>query len=79
MIFVLQAQGVDVWKFVLNKLKVPTSTPIDLVGRRLYENNSKAMYSILGGLTLYKFVKVMHCESIKEIWDKLKNMYEGDE
>lgn len=52
MIFVLQAQGVDVWKFVLNKLKVPTSTPIDLVGRRLYENNSKAMYAILGGLTL---------------------------
>jgi hypothetical protein len=24
-----------------------------------------------------KFVKVMHCYSAKEIWDKLKNFYEG--
>jgi hypothetical protein len=22
---------------------------------------------------------VLHCESIKQIWEKLKNIYEGDE
>jgi hypothetical protein len=36
------------------------------------------MYAILGGLAGSKFVKVMHCASAKEIWDKLKNVYEGD-
>jgi hypothetical protein len=36
------------------------------------------MYAILGGLAGSEFVKVMHCTSAKEIWDKLKNVYEGD-
>ena len=36
------------------------------------------MYAILGGLAGSEFVKVMHCESTKELWDKLKNIYEGD-
>jgi hypothetical protein len=41
--------------------------------------NSKAINSILSGLTSSEFVKVMHCDSAKEIWDKLKNVYdEGD-
>jgi hypothetical protein len=29
-------------------------------------------------LTKSIHVKVMHCESTKEIWDKLQNIYEGD-
>ena len=33
---------------------------------------------ILGGLAGSEFVKVMHYESAKELWDKLKNIYEGD-
>ena len=46
--------------------------------RRLMECNAKAMYAIQGGLIGSEFVKVMHCTSAKEIWDKLKNVYEGD-
>ena len=45
----------------------------------LYEDNSKAMNAILSGLTKIVFVKVMHCEIVKAIWDKLKNIYEGDD
>ena len=45
---------------------------------KLYESNSKVMYAILGGLARLEFVKVMHCESAKELWDKLKSVYEGD-
>ena len=30
-------------------------------------------------LTNSVFTKVMHCNSAKEIWDKLDNIYEGDE
>jgi hypothetical protein len=74
----LQTQGVDIWQDVIKEYKVPTTIPIDCTGKRLYENNSKAMYAILGGLAGSKFVKVMHCASAKEIWDKLKNVYEGD-
>ena len=36
------------------------------------------MYGILGGLAASEFVKVMNCSSAKEIWDKLKTVYEGD-
>lgn len=42
------------------------------------ECSEKAMYAFQGGLIGSKFVKVMHCTSAKEIWDKLKNVYEGD-
>ena len=37
------------------------------------------MNAILSGLTETVFVKVMHCETAKEIWDKLRNIYEGDD
>jgi hypothetical protein len=74
----LQTQGVDIWQVVLNEYKVLATIPIDVTGKRFYESNSKAMYAILGGLAESEFVKVMHCASAKEIWDKLKNVYEGD-
>ena len=53
--------------------------PIDNAGRNIYEGNSKVMNAILSGLVESIFVKVMHCETAKEIWDKLKNVYEGDD
>ena len=68
----MQTQGVDVWQAALNDYNAPTTIPLDPIGKRLYENNSKAMYAILGGLAASEFVKVMHCTSAKEIWDKLK-------
>ena len=36
------------------------------------------MYTILGGLVGSEFVKVMHDELAKELWDKLKNVYKWD-
>ena len=74
----LQSQGVDVWNSILNEYKTPASIPTDIVSKKLYECNSKAMYVILGGLASSELVKVMHCKSTKEIWDKLKGIYEGD-
>ena len=74
-----QAQGVDVWKAVVNRHNVPATPPIDSTGKKLYEDNSKAMNTILSGLAEIVFVKIMHCETVKEIWDKLKSIYEGDE
>ena len=74
-----QSQGIDIWKAVVNGYSVPSTLPIDNVARKLHEGNSKAMNEILSGLVELVFVKVMHCESAKEKWDKLKNIYEGDE
>ena len=38
--------------------------------------DSKAMIVILNGLAEAEFVKVMHLESAKEMWDKLVSSYE---
>lgn len=75
----LQAHRIDVWQVVVNGYKVPATTPIDNTGRKIYEGNSKVTNAILSGLVESVFVKFMHCESTKKIWDKLKNIYEGDE
>jgi hypothetical protein len=37
------------------------------------------MNAILSGLEEEEFVKVMHLESAKKMWDKLINIYEGNE
>ena len=65
----LQAQGVDVWKEVVNRYNVPTTPPTDQASKKLYEDNSKAINAILSGMAETIFVKVMHCETAKEIWD----------
>ena len=55
-----------------------TTTPVVSENeRRLMESNAKVIYALLGGLIGLEFVKVMHCTLAKEIWDKLKNIYEG--
>ena len=75
----LQAQGVDVWIMILNTYDIPANPPTDGRGieRKNYEENSKEMNAILSGLTETVFVKVMHYDTAKEIWDKLRNIYEG--
>jgi hypothetical protein len=41
--------------------------------------NTKAMNSILSGFEKKEFVKVMHLEYSKEMWDKFISSYEGNE
>jgi hypothetical protein len=42
------------------------------------KKNSKAKGIILRSLDDSVFVKVMHCNTAKYLWDKLQNIYEGD-
>jgi hypothetical protein len=37
------------------------------------------MNAILEGLSKSEFTKVTHCKFSKEMWDKLKTTYEGDD
>lgn len=53
--------------------------PTDTAGKRKCENNAKAKHAILCNLAESIFSKVMHYKSAKDIWDKLKNVYEGTE
>jgi hypothetical protein len=63
----IQAQGFEIWKAVS-----PTSEKT----MKLSKNNSKATNSLLNGLGESVYIKVVHCKSAKEIWDKLQNIYE---
>ena len=63
----------------MNRYNVPKTPPTYYTAKKLYEDNSKPMNAILSGLAETVFVKVMHCETTKEIWDKLKKIYEGDD
>lgn len=75
----LQSQRLDVWMVVENGYTILDTTPIvGTTERRLMECNAKSMYAIQGGLIGSKFVKVMHCTSVKEIWEKIKIVYQGD-
>ena len=59
----LLAQGVDVWRMIVNTYDILANPPApNSTERKLYEENLKAMNAILSGLTEAVFVKVMHCE-----------------
>jgi hypothetical protein len=45
---------------------------------KLGQNNSKATNAFLNDLSETIFTKVAHCKSAKDIWDKLRNIYEED-
>lgn len=74
----LSSLGFDVWMSVKNGYTIPSVPPIDLNAKKEYENNAKAKHAILSGLFDNEFVKVMHCSSTKETWDKLHRLFEGD-
>jgi hypothetical protein len=74
----VQAQGFDVWKSVVDGYTTPTTPPPDRDRNKLSEKHSRDKNNILNGLYESVYNKVMLCDSAKEIWDKLQNIYEGD-
>jgi hypothetical protein len=70
--------GFDVWISMVNGYTTPTTAPSNVVVKKLCNDNSRVVNAIMGGLANSIFVKVIHCKSTKEIWDKLKVIYEGD-
>jgi hypothetical protein len=74
----LMALGADVWDVVetgYTKLVVLASKDDKLE----FSFNAKGMNAILNGLAEDEFVKVMHLQTTKEMWDKLISSYEGNE
>jgi hypothetical protein len=75
----LLALGFDIWKSFVDGYIASTTPPKDSGGKKIYNDNSRAVNRILAGLTNSMCVKVMHCKSAKEIYDKLEVVYEGDD
>jgi hypothetical protein len=74
----IQAQVFQVWQSIVDGYTAPAVPPTSDKAVKLDENNSKAINALLNGLSDTVFTKVAHCKSAKEIWDKLRNIYEGD-
>jgi hypothetical protein len=70
--------GVDVWDVVKTEYMkhVVLASKDDKLE---FSFNAKAMNAILSGLVEVEFVKVMHLDSAKGMWDKLISSYEGNE
>jgi hypothetical protein len=74
----LMALGADVWDVV----ETGYTKPVVLASKddKLeFSFNAKGMNAILNGLAEAEFVKVMHLETAKAMWDKLISSYEGNE
>jgi hypothetical protein len=70
--------GADVWDVV----ETGYIKPVVLASKDdnfEFSFNSKGMNAILNGLAEAEFVKVMHLQTSKEMWDKLIRNYEGNE
>ena len=74
----IQAQRFQVWQSIVDGYIAPTIPPTNDKAVKLNENNSKSINALLNGLSDTVFTKVAHCKFAKEIWDKLRNIYEGD-
>jgi hypothetical protein len=67
----IQAQGFQVWQSIVDGYTAPAVPPTNDKAMKLDENNSKAINSLLNGLSDTVFTKVAHYKSAKEICDKL--------
>jgi hypothetical protein len=74
----LMALGVDVWDVVETRYIKPVVLA-SKDDKLEFSFNAKGMNAILNGLAEAEFVKVMHLQTAKEMWDKLINSYEGNE
>jgi hypothetical protein len=74
----LTCLGVDIWYSVANGYVIPNNSPTDPNEKKLMSCNSKDKHVILGSLAPTIASKLMGCNTTKEVWDKLKSIYEGD-
>lgn len=63
---------VCVWMAIVNGYNVLATPATDPYNKKEYEKNAKAKHSILSGLIVIEFVKVMHYKFAKQTWDKLQ-------
>ena len=70
--------GLEVQLSIETRYIYPKYFPIDLKAIKQFGYNEKVVNVILDGLNITFFSKVIHCNTTKDIWDKLQTIYEGD-
>ena len=75
----LLAIGVDAWKSIVNGYNPSKTPPIDPDEKKACRCNYKERHNIFNSLSPTAQSKVICCNSAKEVWDKFKSIYEGDE
>jgi hypothetical protein len=74
----IQTQGFEIWQSIVDGCTTLTGPSTNEKAMKLGQNNSKATNALLNGIAELVFTNVAHCKFAKEIWDKLRNIYEGD-
>jgi len=74
----IQSHGFDVWQAIVDGYIAPTTPPTNRDGKKLSEKNLKVTNVIFNGLYHLVYVKFMHYDTTKDIWDKIQNIFEGD-
>jgi hypothetical protein len=74
----LTTLGVDILYSAVNGYVIPNNAPTNPNEKKLMSCNSKSRHVILGALVPTIASKVMGCSTTKEVWQKLKSIYEGD-
>lgn len=67
------------WKVVETKYMQLTNGPTTPNEIEAYEENEWASYAIFSTLSKTKLVKVVALDTAYEIWERLKNIYEGND
>lgn len=70
---------VEFWVVVMVGYEEPKEMTSDKDSKLEFTANAKAMNALLSRLSKPKFMNVMHCKTTKVIWDKLRNIHEGDD
>jgi hypothetical protein len=74
----LMVLGADVWDVVETRYVKPVVLA-SKDDKLEFIFNAKGMNALLNGLAEAEFVKVMHLEAAKAMWDKIIRSYEGNE
>lgn len=75
----LKDLGLDVQLTIINGQEVTKIPPIDHAEKNLCSYNSKSLHTDMGGFSITIKSEVMSCTTTKEVWDKFKTLYEGDD
>jgi len=68
----------DIWEAVVNGYTTPSTPLTNPSNKKLFESDYKAKNAIICGMVDSELVKIMGCKFVKEMWDKLKSIHEGD-
>lgn len=72
------SRGIESAFVVLMWYEEPNDATSDKDVKLKFISNEKATNALMSGLCEYEFIKLIHCEIVRGVQDKLENIHEGD-